>query len=118
MHCVIIEIVFFCSTECVCLCTCIIYLFLFYLDPATFLRIGLTTHNKLRKIHDSPPMRIDPILTMQAYQYAQTLTNLGYLKHEAKEKLMGMGENLAIGCYDGDYDMSAEEAVIRWLVSA
>lgn len=83
-------------------------------DPAAFLRIGLNTHNKLRKIHGSPPMTIDPVLTMQAYQYAMSLTDLGYLKHEKHERLLGSGENLLLGCYDGDYDISAEEAVMRW----
>ena len=60
-------------------------------------------------------MEIDPMLTMQAYQYAIALTNLGYLKHENSDILMGMGENLLLGCYDQDYEISAEEAVLRWL---
>ena len=94
------------------------------IDDLAFLRIGLSTHNKLRKIHGSPPMEMDQELTAKAYRHAVSLTNLGYLKHESlrqnptMELLPGvfstMGENLFLGCYDGEYDISAEEAVVRW----
>lgn len=56
------------------------------------------------------------MLTMQALKHATELTHLGYLKHQSTDLLMGMGENLLMGCYDGEYDISAEEAVLRWYV--
>ena len=54
------------------------------------------------------------MLTMQAFQHAQMLSSTGYLKHMPSKMLMGTGENLLLGCYDGEYDLSAEEAVLRW----
>jgi Uncharacterized protein with SCP/PR1 domains len=84
------------------------------IDPAKFLNIGLTTHNRYREIHQAPPLTIDPALTMQAFQQAQTLSSLGYLKHPRAEEMKNTGENLLLGCYDGEYDISAEEAVMRW----
>ncbi|XP_065676814.1 uncharacterized protein LOC136072146 isoform X2 [Hydra vulgaris] len=96
----------------------------FYEDDLAFLRIGLSTHNKLRKIHGSPPMEMDQELTAKAYRHAVSLTNLGYLKHESLKQnptlellpgvISTVGENLFLGCYDGEYDISAEEAVVRW----
>lgn len=92
-----------------------IYLLFFYLvEPSAFLRIGLTTHNKVRKIHGVPPLEIDPKLTLLAYHYAKFLTTTGYLKHDTEAQMVGIGENLLLGCYDQDYDISAEEAVLRW----
>ena len=91
-------------------------MFVFPSEPSAFLRIGLTTHNKVRKIHNVPPMQIDPKLTLLAYHYAKFLTTLGYLKHDTEAQLVGIGENLMLGCYDQEYDISAEEAVMRWFV--
>lgn len=54
-------------------------------------------------------------LTMAAFQYATHLTQLGYLKHDDKMP-KDQGENLAIGCYDNNSEMSAEDAVTRWYV--
>ena len=49
-----------------------------------------------------------------AFQHAQQLSSLGYLKHPSPKEMLGAGENLLLGCYDGDYEISAEEAVLRW----
>uniref|UniRef100_A0A7M5VFC9 SCP domain-containing protein n=1 Tax=Clytia hemisphaerica TaxID=252671 RepID=A0A7M5VFC9_9CNID len=83
-------------------------------DPAAFLRIGLTIHNELRKVHKVPPLTIDPMLTAMAFQHAQQISSMGYLKHPSSKEMLGTGENLLLGCYDGEYEISAEEAVLRW----
>ena len=74
----------------------------------------MSVHNEFRQIHDAAPLEIDPTLTMQAFQHAQILSSAGVLKHPMNEAMQGTGENLLLGCYDGEYDVSAEEAVLRW----
>ncbi len=54
-------------------------------------------------------------LTVAAFQYATYLTQLGFLKHDEKIP-KNQGENLMIGCYDNNSEMSAEDAVNRWYV--
>ena len=84
-------------------------------DPKTFTNIGVETHNKLRKIHKAPAVKLDVSLAMEAFKYATYLTQLGFLKHD--EKLpKNQGENLAIGCFDNNSEMSSEDAVSRWYV--
>eukprot|EP00795_Rhopilema_esculentum_P001828 gene1828-16318_t len=82
-------------------------------DPKTFTNIGIETHNRLREIHKAPKLKLDQHLTMAAFKYATYLTQLGYLKHDNKIP-KDQGENLAIGCYDNNLEMSAEDAVTRW----
>ena len=86
----------------------------FHLDMKTFANIGLTTHNRFRKIHAAQPLKLDQKLCLEALQYATKLTYLGYLKHRDTKELKDKSENLAMGCYDNDSEMSAEDAVTRW----
>lgn len=86
---------------------------IFFPDPQTFANIGIETHNKLRRIHGSPEVKLDMDLTKSAFQYATYLTQLGFLKHD-EEIPKDQGENLAVGCYENNSEMSAEDAVTRW----
>ena len=73
---------------------------------------GLQVHNRLRALHGSTDMKIDPNLSEDAELYAKQLATIGSLRHA---QLEGIGENLAYGCSSKeDYELSAAEAIKRW----
>lgn len=72
----------------------------------------LTAHNKYRRIHRAPPMRLDSSVTRQARAYAQRLARMGSLQHSSSSERPGQGENLAMACGSGG--LSAQRAVAMW----
>jgi len=73
---------------------------------------GLIEHNKYRKIHDAPPMKLDSRMTQQAAAYARRLAGMGTLQHSSSSERPGQGENLAMACGSGG--LSAQRAVEMW----
>ena len=87
-----------------------INLFSFYSGP--YEEEGLAAHNKYRRIHDAPPMRLDSSMSQQAAAYAQRLARMGKLQHASSSERPGQGENLAMACGSGG--LSAQRAVDMW----
>ena len=80
---------------------------------------GLQAHNMFRKIHGSPPMKLDNQMSKDAEEYAKKLASMGTLQHSGREARKGAGENLAMKCSSRKEDfMTAEEATKNWLVIA
>ena len=78
---------------------------------------GLQAHNMFRKIHGSPPMKLDSQMSKDAEEYAKKLASMGTLQHSGREARKGAGENLAMKCSSRKEDvMTAEEATKNWLV--
>ena len=72
----------------------------------------MAAHNKYRKIHDAPLMRLDSSMNQQARSYAQRLARMGSLQHSSSSERPGQGENLAMACGSGG--LSAQRAVEMW----
>ena len=87
--------------------TCILYL-------ASFGGEGLEAHNKYRRIHDAPAMRLNDDMSQQATAYAGRLARMGKLKHSSSRERPGQGENLAMSCGYGG--LSGQRATEMWWV--
>ena len=82
---------------------------------------ALEQHNRLRAIHDSPPMTLNSSLNRDADRYARRLFDMlrcrGRLKHS---NAPGVGENLASGWTTaigaGVEGRSVEDGVKAWYV--
>ena len=59
-------------------------------------------------------MTLDDSMNDAADEYAQTLFNLGSLKHSDKESRPGEGENLAFGCSTAAEGRTVQDAVKSW----
>ena len=74
---------------------------------------GLLKHNEFRAIHDAPPMKLDRNMCDEAKEYAETIAQMGGLKHSADTDRPGQGENLSMGC-STNMAQAIEEAVENW----
>ena len=82
------------------------------LSSSSFANKGLAAHNAFRCIHGAHMMRLDPLMTSQAEEYARTLSTVGRLVHSYS---VDVGESLAYGCSPvEEYEMSAAEATRSW----
>ena len=80
----------------------------------SFTELGLQAHNMFRKIHGTPPMKLDAEMSKGAEEYAKKLAAMGTLQHAKTE----YGENLAMKCSSRENDlMTAQEATKNWYVS-
>ena len=83
----------------------------------SFAERGLSAHNKFRKVHGAPEMKLDEEMTKSAEEYAKKIAQMGTLKHSSSDERSGNGENLAMKCSSREEDeMSAEEATKNWSV--
>ena len=83
----------------------------------SFAERGLKAHNKFRKVHGAPDMKLDEEMTKSAEKYAKKLADMGTLQHSSSSERSGNGENLAMKCSSREEDkMSAEEATKNWSV--
>ena len=79
----------------------------------SFTELGLQAHNMFRKIHGTPPMKLDAEMSKGAEEYAKKLAAMGTLQHAKTD----YGENLAMKCSSRENDlMTAQEATKNWLV--
>lgn len=74
----------------------------------------MKAHNKYRKIHDAPVMRLNNDMSQQATAYAMRLARMGKLQHSSSSERPGQGENLAMSC--GSRGLSAQRAIEMWWV--
>lgn len=81
---------------------------------ASFAGEGLKAHNKYRKIHNAPAMRLNDDMSQQATAYAGRLASMGKLQHSSSSERPGQGENLAMFCGSGG--LSAQRAIEMWWV--
>ena len=76
-----------------------------------FAQGGLDAHNMFRKIHGTPPMKLDAEMSKGAEEYAKKLAAMGTLQHAKTE----YGENLAMKCSSKEGDiMTGQEATKNW----
>ncbi|KAL9952266.1 hypothetical protein ACROYT_G039492 [Oculina patagonica] len=85
-----------------------------YVAVADYRQDGLNKHNEFRAIHDASAMTLDDDMNTAAEEYAQTLFELGYLKHSDRDSRPEQGENLAMGCSTGSEGRSVQDAVKSW----
>ena len=69
-------------------------------------------HNRLRHIHEAPPMTLSDSMNEAAEEYAQELFELGRLRH--CDSCEGEGENLAYGCSTAAEGRTVQDAVKAW----
>ena len=82
-----------------------------------FAQNALKAHNKFRKVHGAPEMKLDEQMSKSAEEYAKKIAQMGTLKHSSSDERSGNGENLAMKCSSREEDeMSAEEATKNWSV--
>ena len=74
---------------------------------------GLASHDKFRKVHQVPLMRLDKEMCNQAKAYAQKIAKMGKLVHSPGKERPGQGENLSMGC-STHKAQAVEEAVASW----
>ena len=74
----------------------------------------MEAHNKYRRIHDAPAMRLNDDMSQQATAYAGRLARMGKLKHSSSRERLGQGENLAMSCGYGG--LSGQRATEMWWV--
>ena len=79
---------------------------------SSFEEEALKTHNKYRKVHGVPIMKLNAEMSRKAAEYAQTIANQGGLNHASATERNNDGENLSMGC-DSDGQTSAE-ATTNW----
>ena len=75
---------------------------------------ALEAHNKLRKIHGTPPMTLDKSMSAAAEAYATKLAKSGVLKHSEANERNNDGENLAYTCQSNDQGYKGQEPTARW----
>ena len=72
---------------------------------------GIKEHNRFRKIHNSPALKLDRQMCAQAQAFALPA---GHTRYPESTQLVtharNQGENLAMGCSSGDATMSAGAA--------
>ena len=87
-------------------------------DYSPFTRSGLAAHNKLRRIHGVPDLKLDPEMTKKAEEYAEKLSRQGKsnLVIASPSERAGCGENLAVYCRSTTSQVvdEAAEAVGSW----
>ena len=71
---------------------------------------GLEAHNKLRKIHGTPDLKINEEMTKEAADYAKKLADSGKVEHSGVDD----SESLAMGCFKEDDEVSAEAVTKNW----
>ena len=86
-----------------------------FLEPflllGSFAKDAWAAHNKYRKRHDAPVMRMDPVMNQQAAGFAKKLAETGRFEHSKPGERPNQGENLAMWC---GQDLSAQKAVEMW----
>ncbi len=75
-----------------------------------FQRSALETHNKYRRLHRVPALRMNYGMSVLAEQYAKKIAQLGKLEHSGTED----GENIASVCRKDKSYMSGTEATNVW----
>ena len=76
-----------------------------------FEQLGLQAHNIFRKIHGTPPLKLNAKMSKEAADYAKVIANLGSLKHSESTD---DGENLAYACSSDGKGASAQEITKNW----
>ena len=74
-------------------------------------------HNELRSVHFSPPVQNNTNMSIAAKEWALKLAAEKDLRHASIEEGLGKGEgeNLAMGCIEGEGDgITAREAIAKW----
>jgi hypothetical protein len=77
-----------------------------------FERELIEEHNKLRELHNVPPLKKDPELTKHAQDYASKLAELGITR--PSKRILGektLGENL---CHTGGAAITAKKVIDMW----
>lgn len=78
---------------------------------------ALEEHNKFRRSHSAPPMKLNKQMSQMAQAYAQKIASMGVLKHSLPNERKGQGENLAMGCKTGpNGGQTVTEAITNWWV--
>lgn len=75
---------------------------------------GLLYHNLHRKVHDTPDIRLDHELSLQAARYAQQIAQRLSVKHSPISSRPGQAENIFLRCKAFSTGVSAFEAVREW----
>ncbi|XP_001633779.2 uncharacterized protein LOC5513576 isoform X2 [Nematostella vectensis] len=73
-------------------------------------QIALDVHNKFRKVHDAPPMKLNAEMSKSAKAYAEKLAQMGKLVHSKDNEF---GENLWFMC-SSSKEQTPEKAVTDW----
>ena len=73
---------------------------------------GLSVHNKYRRIHSAPIMRLNRQLNNDAQRYAEKLARARLFKHDKNNK--GQGENLGLQCAPGSDGELVKKVVEAW----
>ena len=82
-----------------------------------FAQNALKAHNKFRKVHGAPEMKLDEEMTKRAEEYAKKLARMGRLQHSSSSERSGNGENLFMACSsDKSKKVTGEEATKNWSV--
>ena len=83
----------------------------------SFAESGLKAHNKYRKVHGAPEMKLDEKMTRSAEEYAKKIARMGRLQHSSSSERSGNGENLFMACSsDKTKKVTGEEATKNWSV--
>ena len=82
-----------------------------------FAESGLKAHNKYRKVHGSPEMKLDEQMSKSAEEYAKKIAQMGALQHSSSSERSDNGENLYMACSsDKTKKVTGEEATKNWSV--
>ncbi|TPP58143.1 Golgi-associated plant pathogenesis protein 1 [Fasciola gigantica] len=81
------------------------------LQKQTFNQECLEAHNRLRALHGSKELTLDPRLSEEAQKWADNLAAKGSLEHS---KCDGYGENLAFRGTSGSAEFTGAEAADQW----
>ncbi len=79
-------------------------------DVKEYATKALKAHNALRKIHESPDMKLNDNMTQEATEYAKKLLDTEKFEHSGVDD----GENLAVACYKEDNEFPGEDATKYW----
>ena len=70
----------------------------FFSTQGEFEQESLDAHNKYRKVHNVPPMKLNPDMSANAAKWAEHMASLGTLEHAESEERDGNGENIFYAC--------------------
>ena len=81
------------------LCTCTIFVYsMLIAEQSENEQKVLDAHNKYRKIHNAPPMRINTEMSAEAKEWAEHLASTGTFQHSKIKDRNSDGENLLFAC--------------------
>ena len=72
----------------------------------------MSTHNKYRAKHGSPPITWSDEIARECQAWADKLAKSRKLQHATKEERKGQGENIAM--FTGKFESAGEEATNMW----